>query len=70
MRPTQTLPQGGIVKREAPVHVSNVMLIDPKSNERSRVRYTYLEGDGKHSRQKARMAVKSGEMIADQSKKS
>ena len=67
MRPTQSMPQGGIVKREAPVHVSNVMLICPKTSERTRVRYSYLEGD-KRSRQKTRVSVKSGEMIADQSK--
>jgi large subunit ribosomal protein L24 len=65
MRPTQSMPQGGIVKREAPVHVSNVMVICPKTSERTRVGFTYLEGD-KRSRQKTRVAIKSGEMIADQ----
>jgi len=36
-RPSQKNPQGGIVQREAPIHVSNVMLLDPKSNEVTRV---------------------------------
>lgn len=36
-RPNQKNPQGGIVQREAPIHVSNVMLLDPKSNEVTRV---------------------------------
>jgi large subunit ribosomal protein L24 len=36
-RPGQKNPQGGIVQREAPIHVSNVMLLDPKSNEVTRV---------------------------------
>ena len=36
-RPNQKNPQGGIVQREAPIHLSNVMLIDPKTNEPTRV---------------------------------
>ncbi len=36
-RPNQKNPQGGIVQREAPIHVSNVMLLDPKTNEVTRV---------------------------------
>ncbi len=67
MRPSNNLPQGGIVKKEAPIHASNVMVIDPKTNEPTRVRYDHLSGDGKKSRQKARFSKKSGEMIQDQS---
>ena len=36
-RPSQKNPQGGIVQREAPIHVSNVMLMDPKTNEVTRL---------------------------------
>ncbi len=36
-RPNQKNPQGGIVQREAAIHVSNVMLLDPKTNEVTRV---------------------------------
>ena len=32
-RPNQSNPQGGIVQKEAPIHVSNVMLLDPKSKQ-------------------------------------
>lgn len=67
MRPSQTMPQGGIVQKEAPVHVSNVMVIDPKTSEATRIRYGYLKDDGKRSRQKVRYAKKSGEIIPDQS---
>ena len=38
MRPTQDNPEGGIVTFEAPIHVSNVMLVDPKSGEPTRVK--------------------------------
>ncbi len=38
MRPTQDNPEGGIVTFEAPIHASNVMLIDPKTGEPTRVK--------------------------------
>ncbi len=48
---------GGIIEREGPIHVSNVMLLDPKSNEPTRVGVTRDGG------QRARVARKSGEAI-------
>lgn len=58
MRPSQANPDGGIVSFEAPIHVSNVMLVDPASGEPSRVRVR-LESDGT----KERIAVKSGNPV-------
>lgn len=55
-RPTQTLA-GGIETKEAPIHVSNVALADPKSGEPTRVGFK-MEGD-----RKVRVAKKSGEVI-------
>jgi large subunit ribosomal protein L24 len=40
MRPTQENPEGGIVTFEAPIDASNVMLIDPKTGEPTRVKRT------------------------------
>jgi len=57
-RPSQTNPQGGIVTQEAPIHVSNVSLIDPKTGKPTRIGYKVLE-NGK----KVRVAKKSGEVI-------
>lgn len=57
-RPSQADPDGGIITFEAPIHISNVMLIDPASDEPSRVRIR-VEGDGT----KERIAVKSGNPI-------
>ncbi|MDZ7671420.1 MAG: 50S ribosomal protein L24 [Halanaerobiales bacterium] len=37
MRPTQDMPQGGIIENEAPIHISNVMLVCPRCEERSRI---------------------------------
>ncbi|MFW3505475.1 50S ribosomal protein L24 [Aerococcus viridans] len=58
-RPTQMNPQGGIIEVEAPIHVSNVQLVDPKTGEATRV--GYQEQDGK----RVRVAKKSGEVIAE-----
>ncbi|HET9355536.1 MAG TPA: 50S ribosomal protein L24 [Sphingomicrobium sp.] len=56
-KPTQVNPQGGLERREAPLHVSKVAIADPKSGKATRVRFE--ERDGK----KVRVAVKSGELI-------
>ncbi len=54
---SQADPQGGIKTKEAPVHVSNVAHIDPKSGSPTRVGFR-MEGD-----RKVRFAKKSGEVI-------
>ncbi len=56
-KPNAKNPQGGIVKQEAGIHISNVQLVDPKSGKATRV--GYKEVDGK----KVRYAKKSGEEI-------
>ena len=56
-KPTAANPQGGIVKQEAPIHISNVSLIDPKSGQPTRIR---LRREGKTV---TRIAKKSGEVI-------
>ncbi|WP_170005921.1 50S ribosomal protein L24 [Bacillus fonticola] len=56
-KPSQVNPQGGILSLEAPIHVSNVMLLDPKSNEPTRVGYKIVDG------KKQRFAKKSGEAL-------
>ena len=58
MKPSAKNPQGGIVKQEAPIHVSNLSLIDPKSGKATRVGMKKTD-DGK----KVRVAKKSGEVI-------
>jgi large subunit ribosomal protein L24 len=56
-KPSAKNPQGGIVKKEAPVHLSNLALIDSKSGETTRVRYEERDGV------KVRVAKKSNEVI-------
>ncbi|MCQ2183518.1 MAG: 50S ribosomal protein L24 [Bacteroidales bacterium] len=56
-KPNTKQPQGGIVKQEASIHISNLNLIDPKSGKATRVGYK-MDGD-----KKIRYAKKSGEEI-------
>ena len=56
-KPSQANPQGGIDRREAPMAISKVGLVDPKTGKATRVRFE--DKDGK----KVRVAVKSGEKI-------
>jgi large subunit ribosomal protein L24 len=58
MRPTQANPEGGIVTFEAPIHASNVMLLDPNTGEPTRVRQR-IDADGT----KERISVRGGNPI-------
>ena len=53
----QTNPQGGLERKEAPMHISKVAIADPKDGKATRVRFE-LAGD-----KKVRVAVRSGEKI-------
>ncbi len=57
-KPSMSAPDGGILEREAPIHVSNVAHVDPKTGGPTRVGYRVL-ADGT----KVRFAKKSGEVI-------
>jgi ribosomal protein L24, bacterial/organelle len=57
-KPNPKNPQGGIITQEAPIHASNVMLVDPKTGLPTRVGYKVLE-NGK----KVRVAKRSGATI-------
>lgn len=56
-KPSQDNPQGGILNQEAPIHASNVLPIDPKTGEPTRVGYEVKDG------KKVRIAKKSGEPL-------
>ena len=56
-KPSANNPQGGIVKKEAPIHVSNLSLIDSKSSEATRVGFEVRDG------KKVRFSKKSNEVI-------
>lgn len=57
-KPTQTNQQGGIIEREGKIHISNVLPVDPKTGQPSRVRRKRLE-DGT----RVRVTQRSGELL-------
>ncbi|MDO4950914.1 MAG: 50S ribosomal protein L24 [Bacteroidales bacterium] len=57
-KPSAKNPQGGIVKQEAPIHISNLNVLDPKTGKPTRIGRK-LNADGK----RVRYAKKSGEEI-------
>ena len=57
-KPNAETPQGGIVEKEASIHISNLMLVDPKSGEATRIGRK-LDDNGKL----VRISKKSGEEI-------
>ena len=56
-KPSAKNPQGGIVKKEAPIHISNLSLIDPKSKKATKTG-TRVEGD-----KKVRFSKKSNQVL-------
>jgi large subunit ribosomal protein L24 len=62
-KPTQRAPQGGIQEKEAPIHVSNVMILDPKSNKPTRIGAKVILDEKTGKKKIARVSKASGEMI-------
>lgn len=60
-RPSQKNPQGGIIQREESIHVSNVMLLDPKSNEPTRVGAKIVRDETTGKRRRMRVSKVTGE---------
>ena len=56
-KPSAINPQGGIVNKEASIHISKVMPLDPETGKGTRVRFEMKDG------KKVRIAVKSGKEI-------
>jgi large subunit ribosomal protein L24 len=56
-KPSAANPQGGITEKEAPIHISNLSLLDPKSGEATRVGHRMEDG------KKVRFAKKSNQVV-------
>ncbi len=57
LKPSQVNPDGGIIEKEAPIHVSNVMIKDPKTGKPSKIGKKIVDG------KKVRYAKASGEIL-------
>ncbi|MBX2990625.1 MAG: 50S ribosomal protein L24 [Bacteroidetes bacterium] len=60
-RPSQKNPQGGIVQKEASIHVSNVMLIEPKTGEPTRVGTKLIKDETTGKKTRLRVSKATGE---------
>ena len=56
-KPSSSNPQGGIIQKEAPIHISNLSLLDPKDGTPTRVGYEVRDG------KKVRVSKKSNEVL-------
>ncbi len=63
-KPSQKSPQGGITEKEAPINVSNVMILDPKTNEKTRIGAKLIIDEKTGKKRSVRISRTSGEMIA------
>ena len=63
-KPNQQNPQGGIIEKESSIHASNVMLLDPKTNESSRIGKKVIIDDKTGKKRSVRISRTSGEMLA------
>jgi len=64
VRPSRKNPQGGRIEKEAPIHISNVLPVDPKTNRPSRVRFEVQTNDKGEIVSKKRVTV-TGTVLDD-----
>ena len=62
-KPSQKNPQGGIIEKEAPIHFSNIMLLDPKTNEPTRLGSQIILDENTGKKKRARISRATGEMV-------
>ena len=62
-RASQKNPQGGILQKEGAIHVSNVMVVDPKTSEPTRVGYKYVTDTTTGKKKKMRISRRTNEMF-------
>jgi len=62
-KPSQANPNGGIIEMESPIDASNVMLLDPKTNEPTRIGSKIIIDDKTGKKKIARVSKTSGEML-------
>ncbi len=61
---SQQNPQGGIIEKESPIDASNIMILDPKSNEATRIGKKIIIDDKTGKKRSVRISKASGEMLS------
>ena len=57
-KPTAQHPQGGLIKKEAPIHISNLNLVDPKTGKPTRIAIKREDGKGVRISKKSNQEIK------------
>jgi large subunit ribosomal protein L24 len=63
-KPNQQYPNGGIIEKELPIDASNVMVLDPKTNEPTRIGKKIIIDEKTGKKKSVRISKSSGEMLA------
>jgi large subunit ribosomal protein L24 len=62
-KPKQKSPQGGIIRREAPINISNVQLMDPKTNKQTRIGMEVIIDEKTGKTRRMRKSMQTGDII-------
>jgi large subunit ribosomal protein L24 len=62
-KPKQKSPQGGIIRREAPINISNVQLMDPKTNKPTRIGMEVIVDEKTGKVRRMRKSMNTGDII-------
>ena len=62
-KPKQKSPQGGIIRREAPINISNVQLMDPKTNKPTRIGMEVIADEKTGKVRRMRKSMNTGDII-------
>lgn len=62
-RPTSKSPQGGIVEKEASIHVSNLMIVCPKCNQPSKTKHAIIKDEAREKDIRVRVCKNCNEML-------
>ncbi len=57
-KPSAQYPQGGLVKKEAPIHISNINLVDPKTGKPTRIAIKRVDGKAVRISKKSNQEIK------------
>lgn len=57
-KPSAQYPQGGLVKKEAPIHISNINLVDPKTGKPTRIAIKRVDGKAVRIAKKSNQEIK------------
>ena len=57
-KPSAQHPQGGLIKKEAPIHISNLNLVDPKTGKPTRIAIKRVDGKAVRNSKKSNQEIK------------